>query len=377
MVIEMSREPQPDRIREKESVVSKIKDRAKGLNQFSLFELRDNKLEDETDRELITRSWGIYVDTLKTFGCERRIEVDEMFVLLAVEDIEQNNVPGGTFVHTADLLERMIQMKDYILAKAAENNLEPKELIYATVLHDTGKLMIPHEILNDSTPSFSDEAHGRQTHQDIFRERVFPRLKEMPSDHPIVARLRKKGLDVQTMTEQDIKNINPREYRYLVPLADLFEAQKKELPRNLDQLLDNGEDETSISFMDIIDRHQEGSEAIVRSLPWQNAKQADRVATLAGSHHQHLVRQDTRFAVARQLRLQANEALQNMARVLGIIDADVAITRNARPYQRGGNMRPMSEVHRILGFMARDGLFDNSILDEYIGQRQEVTAQAA
>jgi len=376
MVLERERDPHQDQEFKNELLVAEIRDRARGLNQFKLFELRDSELENENDRDLITQSWTTYVETLVAFGCERKLEVDEMFILLGKEDMKQKNVPGGTFVHTADLLKRMLEMKDYILEKAMQNDIKPQEVVYATALHDTGKLMIPPEILNDPIPSDPKEAGGKSTHRDIFREKVLPRLKEMPADHPIVQRLRKMGIDAQTMTETDMEQVPIREYRYLVPLATLFEFQDKTLPENLGGLLDNRENADSVSLMDIIDRHQESSDNIIRTLPWQDKRQTDRIATMAGSHHQHLVRKDTKFAVALTLKLKAHEPLQSMAGVIGIIDADVAITRNTRPYQRGKAPKTTAEVNRILEFMVKDGIFDETTMQEYLEQKERLIQTA-
>ncbi len=120
----------------------------------------------------------------------------------------------------------------------------------------------------------------------------------------------------------------------------------------------------------VINDHVRLSIEMLEGLPFP--KKLARVPEIGGNHHEKLNGQGyPRGLNAEQLSLEA--------RILALADIFEALTSSDRPYKKA---KPLSEVRRILGFMAKDYELDPDLLDFFYQQgldvrfaRQELTPE--
>lgn len=167
------------------------------------------------------------------------------------------------FNHSLEVARIAHREYDEFKDDLAAEGITKETFFRAALLHDVGKVGVPDCVLKGS---FTDT---------YFREQFYSNLEADPDF--IRAQLAKDGKNLDTMSDKDFMHLDLRDY---VSLQQCF----RDNPEAIDEIQRYGLDPYTESFMDAIRRHEQYSRDIISE---SNIPDRERVADLAGAHHQY------------------------------------------------------------------------------------------
>ncbi|HBP00320.1 MAG: hypothetical protein UU48_C0006G0134 [Candidatus Uhrbacteria bacterium GW2011_GWF2_41_16] len=260
--------------------------------------------QQEENKERVARAFA----KIEQSFFSRQIELDPSVEKILRQFEKKGDVE--TLEHSADVTHLAARAYECFEEELQEIHVGVRAFLYAAVLHDVGKLLIPDWIRRDSTPwRTTPDAGGRirKGYREIFFEEMLPILRgETERDEKtceeyrllVERQLRRFGRWKEGMTWNQVEEYLTSAYDslffYLVPLDWLFfkrtretgsfflsesDVKKTLVPFEIDNL-------SGTTLMEVVDQHARVSEEMIRQMPLPlNVEEKDMVAFLAGHHH--------------------------------------------------------------------------------------------
>ncbi|MFT3774042.1 MAG: HD domain-containing phosphohydrolase [Minicystis sp.] len=315
----------------------------------------------------------------------------EGFVRASVEAIEQRDpTTSGHSRRVAELtvgLARAVEMAPagpYRGVSFSPDDL--RELEYASLLHDFGKIGVREEVLLKAKKLFPAELESirsrfelavRSAEVDVLHRKV--RAMERGAsgaelaalDHELA--LRKRELDAAfglILAANEPTVLKGGDFERIAALA---QETYVDLAGNLQPLL-TAPEIASLSIargsltsaeIDEIRSHVSHTYTFLSQIPW--GKQFRRVAVIAGSHHERL------NGTGYPHRLRAEE-IPLQSKMMAVSDIFDALTASDRPYKKAV---PLEKALDILGFEVRDNHIDGDLVRIFIEARVWTSLGAA
>lgn len=281
--------------------------------------------------------------------------------------------------YTAGHIDRMVALS-MMIARAISDDEEYfkeirydeeklKEIKFSALMHDIGKITTPEHIIDKSMKleTIYDRIETVRLKFEILKRDAYTRYlieKSAQTDPEVLAALEKAF-------HQSVEELE-EEYRFLVDAnagKEFFSNESVERVRTIAQrkILFDGVEEPLLNDDEvdnlcvqkgtlteaqrgIINNHAMVSLRMLNQLPFPH--KLDRVAEVASGHHEKI------NGKGYPLGLKGDE-LSFEARILAIADIFEALSASDRPYKKA---KKLSEVMKILYFMAKDGDIDIDIV---------------
>lgn len=307
----------------------------------------------------------------------------EGFVRASVEAIEQRDpTTSGHSRRVADLtvgLARMVERADsgpYREVRWSRDDL--RELEYASLLHDFGKIGVREEVLVKAKKLFPHQLEAirlrfdlaiRGLEADILRRKLHMMEKGVPVGE--LARLDEEFAQRKAEYESALAAVVGANEPTVMSGGDFarIEAISRETYTRADGMscpLLCGDEVKSLSIargtltpreIDEIRSHVTHTFEFLSQIPW--GKQFRRVALIAGAHHERL------NGTGYPHRLHAEE-IPLQSKMMSISDIFDALTASDRPYKRAV---PVERALDILKFEVKDGHIDGDLLSIFMESR--------
>ena len=307
----------------------------------------------------------------------------EGFVRASVEAIEQRDpTTSGHSRRVADLtvgLARAVERESRGPYRGlAFTSDDLRELEYASLLHDFGKIGVREEVLLKAKKLFPAQLEGirsrfefaiRSAEVDVLERKVRLLERGAPAadlaalDHELARR--KRELDAAfalILAANEPTVLKGGEFERIAALAhETF----IELGGNVAPLLTQAEvaclsvarGSLTSREIDEIRSHVAHTFTFLSQIPW--GKQFRRVAVIAGSHHERL------NGTGYPRRLHAEE-IPVQSKMMAVSDIFDALTASDRPYKKAV---PLDKALDILGFEVRDNHIDGDLVKIFVEAR--------
>lgn len=234
---------------------------------------------------------------------------------------------------------------------------EIKELYYAALLHDIGKIGIREQILLKPSKISMDRQYAI-----VYKCHWYNAMLEMKKrteglEDEEIAHLKALPFYIKTITDMNgSESITEGEIAVLNEIAQIsfydFDGKKKNLIDDFEQK------NLSVKFgtltdeeREIINHHVEYTYEILKGIPWP--KNLSRVPEIAASHHEKLNGKGYHKGLF-------DEQISIQARILAIIDIFEALTSPDRPYRK---KKSAEEALDIIKSEVEGGYLDKDIFD--------------
>ncbi|MFA7499677.1 MAG: HD domain-containing phosphohydrolase [Sulfurimonas sp.] len=262
-------------------------------------------------------------------------------------------------VRLSQILCNEINADKTIYKEKSFNNEEMREIHFAALMHDIGKLATPEQILDKAKKleAISDRIALVQSRFEVIKKSLYIAFlehkitKEEYEQKKELLEVNLKIIEISNMgaeftKDEDIAAITEMAQNPWVidgttyELLTLDEAHHLSVQKGT---LTTGE-------RDIINEHAQISVDILNKLPFP--KKYKNIPQISGSHHEKI------NGKGYPLGLKGDE-ISFEARILAIADIFEALTASDRPYKK---VNPLSSAMKILYFMAKDGDLDRDLV---------------
>ena len=221
---------------------------------------------------------------------------------------------------------------------------ELKQLHYAAVLHDFGKIGVREHVLTKGSKVTNDRLEvlrlrlelEKRDAKDDNKEELCQRLDD---DYEFLKGLNKKGF----LAEEELERLKALQERRTIDKEDFVNLSVKKGNLTENELRD-------------MRSHAEKSLAILNQIPWPT--RLSRVPEIAGSHHEKLNGQGYPKGLPA-------EDIPIESRILAIADIYDALTAQDRPYKPA---IPHEKAKNILGFMVKDGELSAELVELFFAE---------
>ena len=300
----------------------------------------------------------------------------EGFVRASVQAIEQRDptTSGHSLrvsVFSCKLAEVVDRVDHGLYAEARFTKRDIKELEYASLLHDFGKIGVREQVLVKAKKLYPHELDairsrfdfvGKCAEVDVLARKL--ELVRMGSDGAALLRLddelahRRAELEEAWIVIRDSNEptvLKQGEFGRIAELGaitytDVSGAVKTLLSPEEVVALQVTRGSLSSGELDEIRSHVSHTYNFLRRIPW--GKSFDRVPIIAGSHHERL------NGTGYPNRLSAEE-IPLQSKIMSIADIYDALTARDRPYKKA---MPTEKALDILGFEVKDGHVDAELV---------------
>jgi response regulator RpfG family c-di-GMP phosphodiesterase len=244
-----------------------------------------------------------------------------------------------------------------------------KEIKFAALMHDIGKITTPEYVIDKSTKleTIYDRINNVELRFEILKRDAYTQYLESKSTigDPVILQKREE-LYNETIKELDneinfLKTANiGGEFFSDENIQKVHSIAQRTICLNgIDEPILNADEVINLTVQKgtltydqrmIINNHAYVSLRMLEQLPFP--RKLDRVAEIACGHHEKI------SGGGYPLGLKGDE-LSFEARILAIADIFEALSASDRPYKKG---KKLSEVMKILFFMAKDGDIDMDII---------------
>ncbi len=307
----------------------------------------------------------------------------EGFVRASVEAIEQRDpTTSGHSRRVADLtvgLARAVERIDrgpYRGLRFTKDDL--RELEYASLLHDFGKIGVREEVLVKAKKLFAHELESirmrfdfaiRSAEADVLRRKlhVFERGGTLADTMFLDEELAARKLEIESAFDAILASNEPTVLKGgdFARIEAIARETYTSVRGDTSPLL-TPEEVKSLSVargsltpteIDEIRSHVVHTYEFLSQIPW--GKQFRRVAQIAGAHHERL------NGTGYPNRLRAEE-IPVQSKMMSITDIFDALTASDRPYKKAV---PITKALDILGLEVKDHHVDADLLEVFIGAR--------
>jgi HD-GYP domain-containing protein (c-di-GMP phosphodiesterase class II) len=300
----------------------------------------------------------------------------EGFVRASVQAIEQRDpTTSGHSLRVSVFSCRLAEVVDGVdhglYAEARFTKRDIKELEYASLLHDFGKIGVREQVLVKAKKLYPHELDairsrfdfvGKSLEVDVLARKL--ELVRMGSDGTALARLdeelahRRAELDEAWRVIRDSNEPTVLKQGEFGRIAELGAITYSDAAGDVRTLLRPEEvvalqvtrGSLSASEFDEIRSHVSHTYNFLARIPW--GKSFDRVPVIAGSHHERL------NGTGYPNRLSAEE-IPLQSKIMSIADIYDALTARDRPYKKA---MPIDKALDILGFEVKDGHIDAELV---------------
>ena len=221
---------------------------------------------------------------------------------------------------------------------------ELKQLHYASVLHDFGKIGVREHVLTKGSKITTDRLEVLRLRLELEKRDCKEENKDefclqRDSEYEFLKTLNKKGF----LADEELQKLEVLKERGTIDEEDFVNLSVKK--GNLTE-----------SELEDMRSHAEMSLAILKEIPWPT--RLSRVPDIAASHHEKLNGQGYPKGLPA-------EDIPIESRILAIADIYDALTAQDRPYKPA---IPHDKAKNILGFMVKDGELSSDLVELFFNE---------